>query len=270
MKMNVRDQISQISSRFIKRTKNDSEHRQARDNVITNIDSFAANEAYRAARTNIMFSLSGKKGCKTIVITGANQSEGKTTTAVNLAVTFAQLGEKVLVIDADLRRSNVHHCFGMTRKNGLSDVLCGLWELEQAIRKNIVPGLDVLPAGQIPPNPSELLASDNMKDVLAKLSQSYDYIFIDTPPVNVVTEAAIVARMCDGLILVVRQNFTTSDDIGRAVSALNFANCHILGCIVNDVDLSQRHLYYNKRYGADYQYTSTNKESKKIEQQVSK
>lgn len=234
--------------------------------LITKNNSFFAEEAYKAARTNIMFSLSEQNTCKVIAVTSPNQHEGKTTTTVNIGISFTQVDAKVLIIDADLRRSNVHRMLEIKRGSGLSDVLCGFIDPMQAIRKNVINGLDILTAGQTPPNPAELLASPTMAEIIGIYKQHYDYIFIDTPPVNTVTEATLISKIVSGMILVVRQNVTTYDALEKAIEALEFVNAKILGCIMNDISTNQSGFTYkyDKKYTyyADKPSVKTNKKAK--------
>ena len=156
-------------------------------------------------------------------MTSAEPGEGKTTTVLNLAITFAQTGSRVLVIDGDLRKPRIHRYLHFDKKNGLSDLLIGTTTLDKAIRHHKKTDVDCIPAGQIPPNPVELLSSEKMNMLLQTLSESYDYIFIDSPPVTVVSDAASVANYIDGYILVIRHNYTIHELLEKARSSLLFA-----------------------------------------------
>ncbi len=204
--------------------------------LLTDVTDFATKEAYKAARTNIRFSLSSGRGCKRVIVTSASPGEGKTTTCLNVAIAFAQTDAKVLIIDADLRKPRINRHLSIDRANGLSDLLGGLIDINTAIKRCERHNLDCITAGQIPPNPAELLSSKEMDQLLDELSERYDYIFIDTPPVTVVTEAAAMAKSVDGVILIVRQNHTISESVERARNNLNMANAKILGYILNGVD----------------------------------
>lgn len=230
-------------------------HRSA--TLLNSQTSFAITEAYKSARTNIIFSLSGTgNGCKKVIVTSANPGEGKTTTCLNIAITFAQTGAKVLVIDADLRKPRIYRHLGLERKNGLSDVLCGLIDISTAIHHCSAQNIDCITSGQIPPNPAELLSSKEMGIVLDTLSQNYDYIFIDTPPVTMVTEAAAMAKFVHGVIVVARQNYTIHEMVAKAREALEFADAKILGFILNDVNPNGYGYgrLYSYRYGYRYRY----------------
>ena len=234
--------------------------------LLTDCTDFVTKEAYKAARTNIRFSLSGSKGGKKIIVTSASPGEGKTTTCLNIAIAFAQTDAKVLVIDADLRKPRIYRHLSIERENGLSDLLCGRIETKDAIKHCERHNLDCITSGQIPPNPAELLSSKEMEDLFEELSQTYDYIFVDTPPVTVVTEAAAMAKSANGVIVVVRQNSTIHETIERALANLKMADAKILGYILNGVDHSAygyktyNHKY--KQYGYRYGYGYSDKEKK--------
>ena len=218
---------------------------------------FVIRETYKTARTNIIFSVSGiaKAGCKLIAITSANPGEGKTTTSLNLAITFAQTGARVLAIDGDLRKPRLHRYLGIKKDIGLSTLLANQVSIEDAIHKNVRSGLDVIAAGEIPPNPAELLASEAMKALIDKLAENYDYIFFDTPPVTVVTDASALSPSVDGVIVVVRQNYTDHESLAMAVNLLNIAQAKILGFFVNDVQTKRGGYHYGRyRYKYGYRY----------------
>jgi len=204
--------------------------------IISQDTSFDVIEAYKAARTNIMFSLNHEKGCKKVVISSSTAGEGKTTTCINLAKTFAEIGVRVLVIDADLRAPRVHRYLKLTNEKGLSNILAGFDKLDDCLVHTSQENLDCLTSGAIPPNPVELISSEAMTDLLANLSEKYDYIFIDTPPLNIVTEGLLLTKICNGIILVTRQKYTMYKMVERAINSLKFANAKILGFILNDAE----------------------------------
>ena len=223
---------------------------QVRSNtLLTDCTDFVTKEAYKAARTNIRFSLSSGKGCKKIIVTSASPGEGKTTTCLNLAIAFAQTEAKVLVIDADLRKPRLYRHLSVERENGLSDLLCGLIDIKDAIKHCERHNLDCITSGQIPPNPAELLSSKEMEILFEELGAMYDYIFVDTPPVTVVTEAAAMAKSANGVILVIRQNSTIHESIERARANLKMTNAKILGYVLNGVSEST---YGYKTYNSKY------------------
>ncbi len=216
---------------------------------------FAVIESYKSTRTNLMFTLSTEEK-KWVAVTSALPGEGKTITCANLAITFAQTGAKTLIIDADLRKPRLARTFGVPSHPGLSDAICGFCELDTIIHKTQIENFYVIPAGTIPPNPAELLASDEMEQLLEKLNaMGFEYIFFDTPPINIVTDAAAITRITAGTLLVVRFNTTTKESLQSAVSALNQAGVKILGFILNGVDLEKNSYRYGK-YGKYGKYSS--------------
>ncbi len=215
-----------------------------RRNILGNGSNFQVQEAYKALRTNIRFSSSGNKFC----VTSGLASEGKSITVLNIAISFAEAGQKVLLIDADLRRPSQARLLIENGAPGLSNVLAGLCDDETAIRKEQMNNLDVMFSGEIPPNPSELLSSPAMEDMLKRLESKYDYIFIDTPPVNIVTDACVVGRLMDGVLFVVRQNQTDRESVKHGVAQLNMAGVKILGFVFNGADVKNNRKYKRYKY----------------------
>jgi capsular exopolysaccharide synthesis family protein len=190
---------------------------------------------------------------KVIMVTSALPQEGKTTTSINCAVVLAQKGTRVLLIDADLRRPSIHKTLGMGPRSGLSNVLTGSSTLEQTItRTAILPNLFVLPAGTPPPNPAELLASANMRDVLAKLREEYDHIVVDTPPSLSVTDAVVLSPRADAVVLVIRSGQTSKQALRRSRDILAQVNAKVVGVLLNAVDLSSPDYYYYYEYQGKY------------------
>jgi exopolysaccharide transport family protein len=209
-------------------------------------------ESYRALRTSLLLSNLGAPP-KVIMVTSALPQEGKTTTSINCAVVLAQKGIRVLLIDADLRRPSIHKTLGMGPRSGLSNVLTGSATLEQAItRSSILPNLDVLPAGTPPPNPAELLASTNMRDVLEQLREHYDHIVVDTPPTLSVTDAVVLSPRADAIVLVIRSGQTTKQALRRSRDILAQVNAKVSGVLLNAVDLSSPDYYYYYEYQGKY------------------
>lgn len=192
---------------------------------------FTVVEAYKTIRTNLMYLLSQSKS-RTFAISSSLPGEGKSSCSVNLAIAFSQLGSKVLLIDADLRKPTVYRKLRLQNAKGLSSVLVGFCEFDDAL-VHINPNLDVLVSGPTPPNPSELVASDNMSQLLEQLKDKYDYIVIDTPPINVVSDAVLLAPKTEGVLLVVQDRRTTHDEFKKAVASLNFADVRLLGVVLN-------------------------------------
>lgn len=219
--------------------------------ILNDNTDFSIVEAYKSTRTNLEYALAAEEGCKKIIFTSAMPSEGKTTSCINTAITFALAGAKIVLIDADLRKPKVHMCLELENATGFSNYLAGFAELDDVIQhcKN---GLDVITSGQIPPNPSELLVSPRMEKALLKLSEKYDYVIIDAPPVNIVSDAVSMSKFVTGVAVVVKEDFTTHDALKKALSSLEFANAKILGFILNDVMASRG--YYSKYYKYRYRY----------------
>jgi polysaccharide biosynthesis transport protein len=209
-------------------------------------------ESYRALRTSLLLSNLGSPP-KVIMVTSALPQEGKTTTSINCGVVLAQKGVRVLLIDADLRRPSIHKTLGMGPRSGLSNVLTGSSTLEQTItRSSILPNLYILPAGTPPPNPAELLASSNMRDVLAQLREQYDHIVVDTPPSLSVTDAVVLSPRADAVMLVIRSAQTTKQALRRARDILAQVNAKVVGVLLNAVDLSSPDYYYYYEYQSKY------------------
>ena len=209
-------------------------------------------ESYRALRTSLLLSNLGAPP-KVIMVTSALPQEGKTTTSINCAVVLAQKGIRVLLIDADLRRPSIHKTLGMGPRSGLSNVLTGSATLETAItRSPILPNLDVLPAGTPPPNPAELLASVNMRNVLEELRGHYDHIVVDTPPTLSVTDAVVLSPRADAIVLVIRSGQTTKQALRRSRDILTQVNAKVSGVLLNAVDLSSPDYYYYYEYQGKY------------------
>ena len=208
---------------------------------------FAIIESYKAIRTNLSFLLTSAKN-SVVVITSPNSGEGKSTTAVNMAIAFSQLGERVLLIDGDMRRSSLHRKLKTENGDGLSNILAGMAKVEDCIIK-INDNLFFLPSGRIPPNPSELLGSSAFEELIDKISPSYNCVIIDTPPMNVVSDTLVVAPHTAGIVLVVRDGQTQNEDIKRVIEAAKFADIKILGAVINGNKQSHgRNYKYNSRY----------------------
>ena len=209
-------------------------------------------ESYRALRTSLLLSNLGAPP-KVIMVTSALPQEGKSTTSINSAIVLAQKGVRVLLIDADLRRPSLHKTLGMGPRTGLSNVLTGSTKLQQAIaRTPLLPNLHVLPAGTPPPNPAELLASPNMKDVLTELREQYDHIVLDTPPTLSVTDAVVLSPRADAVVLVIRSGQTTKQALRRSRDVLLQVNAKLSGVLLNAVDLSSPDYYYYYEYQGKY------------------
>jgi len=201
-------------------------------------------EQFRTLRTNIEFS-SPDKEIRSITITSASPSEGKSTTAANLAIVFAQTGKKVLLIDADMRKPTMHYTFGISNYRGLSTVLTKQWRLESAVNKTRISGLDVLTCGPIPPNPAELLASQAMDSLLVEFKKRYDIVIMDSPPILSVTDGQILANKCDGSILVLNSGKTDKEMALKAKSTIIASNTTLIGVVLNNLAMPNNVYYYN-------------------------
>lgn len=212
-------------------------------------------ESYKSMRTNIMFTLSTMDK-KIFTISSANPGEGKSTTAANIAITFSQNGQKVLLIDADMRKPVQHKIFSIKNNIGLSSVLSKMKKVQECIQKTEVKNLSILPSGPIPPNPSELLASDQAETILSELSYKYDLIIIDTPPINMVSDALNLSQSVAGILTVVRYGCTAADDLKNAVGRIKLAKMELLGFILNYIKTKHDGTYYShyKKYGYGYEY----------------
>lgn len=213
-------------------------------------------EAYRALRTSLLLSSIGKPP-KVILVTSSTPQEGKTTTSVNCALVLAQKGVRVLLIDADLRRPGIHKILGLVPRYGLSNLLSGSASLQQAISHSaVLPELSVISAGLLPPNPAELLASAEMKELIYRLSDQYDHIVIDSPPALSVTDAVVLSTLADAVILVIRAGKTTKQALRRTREILARVNAKTVGVLVNAVDFRSAdysHYYeYQGKYGETY------------------
>ncbi|MBY0219429.1 CpsD/CapB family tyrosine-protein kinase [Paenibacillus illinoisensis] len=208
-------------------------------NLVTMVNPKSPNsEAYRKLRTNIQFS-SIDSQIQTIMIASAVSGEGKTTTIGNLAVTYAQEGKKVLLMDTDLRKPAVHRMFNVPNHIGLTSVLSNQYSVSEVLRETFIEGLHVLTSGAIPPNPSEMIGSRKMTLLLEELKEQYDVILFDTPPVLSVTDALIISSLCDGVILVVNSGKVKKDVVKKAKAHLEHVNARILGAVLNNFQLSK-------------------------------
>lgn len=208
-------------------------------------------EAFRAIRTNLLFSAT-EAGPRSLLVTSTGTSEGKTMVAVNLALSLAQSGERVLLLDADMRRPRVHEIFHQAQEPGLSNVLVGNARPSAAVRQSPTTDLWILPAGLPPPNPAELLVSQRFSEFLKSLGEYFDWVVIDSPPALAVTDAAILAHTATDLVLVVGAEMTGRQAAQAAVEQLGTAKARLLGAILNRVDLERNPYYYSRYYRREY------------------
>ena len=235
-----------ILKKFIKKPDPSQSFVNQRRHILGKNSNFYVREAYKTLRTNVRFFLSGE-GCKKFAITSGLAGEGKSITILNLAISFAEAGNKVLLLDADLRRPTMAKLLIEKASPGLSNVLAGLCKPEDAIRKNIYPNLDILFSGEIPPNPSELLGGQRMRNMLEKLSREYDYILVDTPPVAIVADVCVLADVLDGVLFLVRTDRTERDAVARGLKQLEISGAKLMGFVLNGGS-KERGGYYGKKY----------------------
>lgn len=214
--------------------------------------SFAAAEAYKLLRTNLDFSIPAKDKCKIIGVTSAMKGEGKSTTSVNIAYTMAQSYEKVLLIEADLRLPTLAKRVRVQPRPGLSNLLIGQCNGNEILQKSgLINNLWVVTAGSIPPNPAELLGSEQMAVTIKTMSDFFDVIIVDLPPLTAVSDALIVSKLTDGMVVVVRQEYCDRASVDEAVRQLRFANAKILGFVMTGADTQKKGYKRYKSYG-DY------------------
>lgn len=218
-------------------------------------------EAYRSLRTNLAFTRM-QRGLRSLLLTSPGPADGKSTTVANLAITFAQQGQRTLLIDADLRRAVLDKTFGVARAPGLTDVIIGEATLAESVHETQVPNLSVLTSGQLPPNPSELLGSSAMRDVLAQMEDSYDVVLFDSPPLLAVTDAAVLSTIVDGTIVIARMGATQRRALWRAVSQLRAVSANVLGGVLNDLRAEVSPYYGGEGYYY-YYYASHDENGKR-------
>ena len=218
---------------------------------------FAATEAYKLLRANIMFSFSDEGECHIVGVTSAVQDEGKSSTVCNTAYAMAESGAKVLLLEADLRRPSIASKLGISRVPGLTNLLVAKGNYKEMIQQcSAAPGLDILTAGDIPPNPSELLGSNRMARLLQELAADYEYILVDLPPVTVVSDAVAISKLLHGVVIVVRGGSSDRQMLAEAMRQLQLVNVRILGFVYRDNGASGSKYGKYKRYGKYKKYYS--------------
>ena len=259
-----------------KATKKEKTSRRKKQGVLCDELSFAAAESYKLLRTNLLFALPEKE-CRIIGVTSSIRGEGKSTTSVNLAYTLAQTGKRVLLIDGDMRLPTIAQKLEMSGTPGLSNLLAGLSAERNCLRKSsYFDNWYILPAGDIPPNPSELLGSERMHALLDRYKDVFDYILLDLPPVDIVVDALVITKWTDGVIVVVRENYTDRKALDACMYQVEKLGAKMLGFVMTDTNAggSSYKNYgkykYGKRYGGydgyGYGYESSGKGSKKKDQ----
>lgn len=206
-------------------------------------------EAFRTLRTNLSFA-GVDKPYRTILVTSTVPDEGKSSTISNLGVVMAQAGQKVLIMDCDLRKPVQHNNFMLNNTVGVTNCLVNGQELSRVVQSTEVLGLDVLTCGPIPPNPAELIASDKMAALINAAREAYDIVLVDSPPALTVTDASLLSAMVDGVLLVVKTASTKIEMVQEAKSSLEKANAKIIGVVLNQVDANSSNYYYHYYYYA--------------------
>lgn len=223
-----------------------------RKRLLNNDSPFAVKEAYVKLRTNLMFCMTddSHRNCKVFAVTSSKASEGKSINAANIAISFAMLGERTLLIDADMRKPMQGRLWKADVKAGLCDHLAGIMPLQLTQVKDLP--LSIICMGTIPPNPSELLSSDRMKKFVEECAASYDYVIIDTPPINTVADAQIISPLVDGVVVVARSGVTTADELHTAIESVQRVGGNLCGVVLNGV--SMKSIKYSYRYKASEGY----------------
>lgn len=241
---------NQTLGTMVRSRKKAQENRPTRStHLIDDKSNFNVREAYKIGRTNIRFALPDEPS-STIIVTSSWPMEGKTTNCVNLAITFSQTGEKTLLVDCDLRKPRIGKIFNIPSKMGLSNALRNFCKVEEAIHPTQYDNLYVMPSGHIPPNPAELISSKEMQDMLTELKKEYRYILIDTPPVNLLADALLLASHSSGTVMVARQGVTDHKSMQEALDKLNFSGAKVLGFVLNDASEEGSSYYrYNGGHG---------------------
>ncbi len=240
-------------SRRRRLAQNNSFNRADPSKILSADSSFQEKEAYNSIRTNLMFIQQGEK-CPVFVVTSPTANNGKTINTINLAVSYAQMGKRTLIIDSDMRNPTMHRMFSLANKTGLSEILAGMTD-SITVSNTQVANLSILTAGKIPPNPAELLASERMDKLLEFVKERYDCVFIDTPPINIVTDATLFAQKVTGYILIIKTDTTNTNDVKATVSSLENKGANLLGFVLNDVSSDRKKYYsYYRRYNYSYNY----------------
>ena len=229
--------------------------------LLSDRSAFSVKEAYKTLRTNVMFSLPGKDS-KCIGVVSPERGDGKSSVSINLAISFAQINKKVIIVDCDLRLPTIASKLGIEAKPGLSNFLSGNQDSEQPlIRRSSEYGIDIMTAGDIPPDPTALITSRQMDAFIKLLKKYYDYIILDFPPATIVSDAASVSRIVDGYLIVIRHNSSEFSKINETLRQMNFADAKILGFVYNGKD-EQKKYYKNGKYSKYYYNNYYYKKSK--------
>ncbi len=226
---------------------------------------FTATEQYKLLRTNLEFTLPVDQKCPIIGVTSSMRGEGKSTTAVNLSYVLAEKGKKVLLIDGDLRIPSIAKKMDIASSPGLTDLLMGKGAQIIDFQSELLKNWYIIPAGEIPPNPSELLGSKRMETILNELKENFDYIIVDLPPVNIVSDALSIANLITGMIVVIREDYTEKKELERCMRQLTLSNVNVLGCVMNEAKSGSGSYgkYKKYRYYKYYRYYQSAPEDKR-------
>lgn len=220
--------------------------------------SFASKEAFKRLRTNLVVSFpADDKACHLVGITSAQPGDGKSTISLNLAYSLAELGKKTLLVDADLRRASLHEKLGFEREPGLSELIKGnINDISSSVRKytSSTAQLDIIPSGVLPENPSELLNSERCAKLFELLSQAYDYVVVDLPPIGAVVDAVSIAQLLDGMLVIIRENACPRGLLNECMQQLSYSNVNILGFVVNGAMEGSSKKYQYGKYGSYSRY----------------
>lgn len=240
-----------------KRDENVAANAEKAKNVLNSDSKFAIVEGYKIARTNVVFSLTAQNS-NCVAVTSWSKGEGKSTATVNLAISFSKMGKRILLIDTDLRRPNLHNLLKLKNASGVSDIIAQFGDFQTNVHRDVIPNLDVLTSGAIPPNPSELLASPYFAQLLERAKQEYDYVIMDTPPLGIVTDTLLLKDYVGGYVMVVRERITTHGDIERAMQSVKLADTKVLGFLKVGCEMRskgyRRGKYKNNYYYNNYYY----------------
>jgi len=240
----------------------EDEGEDIRDLIVFKKPRSTSAEAFRSVRTNLLLSSADQKP-GVILITSPGPFEGKSLITINLSLILAQTGERVLLVDGDMRKPRVHKAFGLDDSKGLSTLLTGHSDIKEVIFESVIPNIYLLPAGPKPPNPAELLGSEKMGEVIRELRKKFEFIIIDSPPLIAVTDAAVLSTLVDGVVLILKAGQTTKELAKRAAKTLKDVNAKIVGAILNDVDLERdRYYYYYPYYYRYYKHYASEKEER--------
>ena len=218
---------------------------------------FTATEQYKLLRTNLTFTIPEEVKCPIIGVTSSMRGEGKSTTAVNLSYVLASAGKKVLLVDGDLRIPSVAKKMGIPSTPGLTDLLMGFENQDlNEFKSEVLSNWYIMPSGDLPPNPSELLGSRRMETLLGILKEHFDYIVVDLPPVNIVSDALAISNFITGMIVVIRQDYTEKKELETCFRQLKLSNVNVLGCVMNETKSGKGSYSKYKKYYKYYGYTS--------------